>query len=236
MSAAKRKESQQRYNARRRARYAATKLEKQAQLQTGKNREQTLKQLRSLKKAIDASYIDKKTKQYKQTITQLESKTKTGLAYSQKLAARTKQLSEAENKRRTAMQVSYFKQAAKTEAQREAGTSLTQQQKLARAEQSFFYSATRVLWQGGSPEYRNENIVAGLRGVHLSSGKPITNLQDAVEYVKERYADTYPTMDMVRKGRFDTDTDLDFLGEVEEIETSPRPISRKSLRAAGAKF
>ena len=83
---------------------------------------------------------------------------------------------------------------------------------------------------------RNENIVAGLQGVRLQSGRPIQNLQDAVEYIKERYGEEYPTMEKTMKGRYDTEADVDFQGEEERQDASPRPVSRKSLRAAGAKF
>lgn len=62
----------ERYNERRRARRAVDRLENQAKLQAGTAQKETLKQVAKLRQAISESYIDKRTKEYKKTLTQLQ--------------------------------------------------------------------------------------------------------------------------------------------------------------------
>lgn len=228
---ARNKESDERYNARRRAKRALTRLEKQVANQFGKAKQETTRYINQLRKAIKDSYIDKKSGQYKQTVEQFENKTLNGRQFEKKIAEQNRRLSEAENKRRTEMVKNYFRSAALTEGQRLADSGRTPEQQLARTIQTQFYKDTRVLWQGGSPELRNENIVAGLQqyGATLSNGKKVENLQDALDLMMQMNPDNYPTMDKILKGEWDTEED-DFSGEVEEEAPSPPPVSRKAFR------
>lgn len=225
------KEADERYNARRRAKRALARLEKQVQKQIGNAKKETIRYINQLRNAIKDSYIDKKSKQYKQTVTQFESKTLSGRQFERKIAEQNKRLSAAENRRRNEMVKSYFRSAAKTETQLRGDIGLTPEQKLIRATQAQFYKDTRVLWQGGSPELRNENIIAGLQqyGATLPNGKPVENLQDALDLMMQMNPDKYPTMDKILKGEWDTEED-DFADEVEEEAPSPPPVSRKAFR------
>lgn len=182
----------------------AERLTKQAQKQTGRLREKLLIQAKM------ATASKKQQKQIKKSY---------------------KRDSLEENRRKTKAQEAYFRIASKTTSQHDANIPKNAKQRLARAQQSFFYAATRVFWRSGSIEQRNENIVAALQGVILKSGRPIQNLQDAVEYVREQYAGSYPTMQMVIEGKVDTEGNLTFLQEIEERDPSPKPISRKQIRS-----
>lgn len=229
-------EADRRYNERRRIKRAAERLAKQAKLQTGKIKQETLKHVNNLKQAVKDSYYNRQSKQYQQTITQLQTRTRSGREYERKIAEQTRERSFAENQRITKMQENYFRSASKTMAEKMDETGPTAQQRLVRMEQSFFYSKTRVLWLGGSESMRNENIVAGLRGIRLASGRTIQNLQDAVEWVKEQFPDEYPTLERVMKGVYDTDNDTFFQDEEEAEDASPSPISRAEFRALGVSF
>lgn len=228
---ARNKQSDERYNARRRAKRALTRLEKQVANQFGKAKQETIRYINQLSKAIKDSYIDKKSKQYKETVTQFENKTLSGRQFAKKVAEQNKRLTAAENKRRTEMVKNYFKSAALTEGQRLEDSGRTPEQKLARAIQTQFYKDTRVLWQGGSPELRNENIIAGLQhyNAKLSNGKTVENLQDALDLMKELNPDNYPTMETILKGEWDTEDD-EFANDIEEEAPSPPPVSRKAFR------
>lgn len=223
---AKSEEARKRGNQRRRLKYADNNLEKLAKQQTGEALKQTRREQRRIKRAIKASYYDRDKGKYNTAYEKIEAKLNTSREYLQKQALRNKPKKEIENKRLSEMQKNYFRSAHRTEAQKQANAPLTNQQRLAKAEQIFFFSATRVLWQGGSPEMRYENVVEGLKsyGARLSSGRMVENLQDAVQFVKEQYGDKYPTMDKVKEGYYDFD-------ESETIEDSPRAISRKKLRS-----
>ena len=226
MIAMSRVESRKRDNQRKRLRTLDRRLERLAQQQTGEALRQTRREQAKVQRAIKSSYYDRDKGKYNVAYEKLEARTRQPREYSQKIAQRNKPKKRPDNERITKMQVNYFRSANRTEAQKQAGEPLTQQQRLARAEQSFFLAATRVLWQGGSPNFRYENIVEGLQsyGVRLQSGRSIENLQDAVQFVKEQYGDRYPTMQMVEEGYFDID-------ETETIEDSPRALSRKRLRS-----
>lgn len=222
---AKSAESQKRYNQRRRLKYRENKLQELAKNQSGSALKETRKEIKRLQRAIKSSYYDRNKGKYKRSYNQLESKLQISTKYQQKLTNRIKPNKQQDNERITNIQKNYFRSAARTEAQKQAGEPLTQQQRLSRAEQEFFMKATRVLWQGGDTHMRYENIVAGLNsyGARLSNGRIVENLQDAVQYIKEIYGDAYPTMDKVKEGYFDYD-------ESEVIEDSPRPLSAKRLR------
>lgn len=222
------KAADERYNERRRARRAAERLEKQAKLQSGSVRKETLKQASKLREAINNSYVNKKTRAYKNAIGQLDNLTKSGREFSRKVAQQIKSFTYEENQRRTKMQINYFRSAARTKAQIENDEDLTPQQKLARAEQSFFYSSTRVFWGAGSANLRNENILEAFENARLESGRRVENLQDAVQFIKEQYPDEYPTMERALRGEYDTEDKM-FQGEQEEESTSPPPISRSQL-------
>lgn len=176
--------------------------------------------------------VAKANQEFKQTVRE---ETQRQLKKEQQTQA-LEELSNAENKRRTAMQENYFRMASRTEEQKANNQPLTNEQKLSRAEQSFFYAATRHLWQGGSAAMINENIVAGMEynNLRLKNGQLVTNLQMAVQWVKEAYGDEYPTMDKVKQGKYDTKKSLEFMGEIEERNPSPLPISKKQLRMARA--
>lgn len=219
-----------RYNERRRAKRAAERLERAAKEQRGEARKESLAQARKLRQAVSESYQDKKTRTYKQSISQLESVTRSGRDYSYRVAQQQRSLSYEENLRRTQMLENYFRSASQTEAQRQAGVPRTDAQRLARAQSAFFYSKTRVLWQAGSPGMRNQNIVAGMEGIKLESGRPVQNLQDAFDFIAQEYADEFPTMEKLKKGLINT-FDESFLNEEEYEDDSPEPITRMEFEA-----
>lgn len=222
---AKSAEARKRNNQRKRMFYHRNKLQERAKLQSGVALKETQKEIKKIERAIKSSYFDRDKGKYTEGYNKLELKLQHTKEYQQTISARIKPNKQQDNERITNMQKNYFRSAARTEAQKQAGESLTQQQRLSRAEQSFFMAATRVLWQGGSPNMRYENIVAGLNsyGARLSSGRIVENLQDAVQFIKETYGDAYPTMDKVKEGYFDYD-------ESEPIAKSSRPLSAKRLR------
>lgn len=223
----------ERYNERRRARRAAARLEKQAQLQSGKAREETIKHMNSLKKAVRESYIDKKTKQYRQTITQLEARTRSGREYARQIASQTRDLTAKENARMNKMVRSYFEQANKTESQKVANEPRNSRQKAVLSQKNFFYGATKQLWFAGSVEMRDENILYGMRNFTLESGKRVQNMQDAMQWVKEQYTTQFPTDDNDNLFITDTFEDAIFAEEEEEESDSPPIISLQAFRAAG---
>lgn len=229
-------DADRRYNERRRIRRAAERLTKQAQLQAGKIKQETLKHVNNLKQAVRDSYYNRQNKQYKQTITQLQTRTRSGREYERKIAEQTRELSFEANQRHTKQQENYFRSAAKTEEQRAGNLDTTPAQKLARMEQSFFYSKTRILWLGGSESMRNENIVAAMNTLRLESGKRVSNLKDAVQWIKENYAEEYPTMERVMKNMYDTEDDNFFQNEEEKRDGSDPPVSRSEWRELGVKF
>lgn len=223
---AKSDESRKRYNQRRRAIYQKQKLQKQAQQQSGEALSRTKREIAKVERIIKASYFDRDKGKYKTSYNKLETRIKTVKEFSQKQASIIKPRKQIDNERITRMQINYFRSANRTEAQVQMNAQPTNQQRLARHEQTFFFAATRVLWQGGSPQMRYENIVEGLQsyGVRLQNGRQIENLQDAVQFVKEQYGNKYPTMEMVREGYFDGN-------EEETKDPSPRPLSRQRLRS-----
>lgn len=223
----------ERYNERRRIRRAAKRLAKQAKLQTGKIREETLKHVNNLKQAVKDSYYNRKTKQYKQTITQLNTRTQSGREYVRKIAEQTRELSIQENARINKMITKYFEQGSKTESQKASNEPRTQRQKFIRSQANFFYGATKQLWFGGSVEMRDENILYGMRNFRLESGKRVQNLQDAMQWVKEQFPDNFPTDYDDNVLVSDTFMDAVFAEEEEEESDSPPTISLHAFRAAG---
>ncbi len=223
----------ERYNERRRAIRAAERLEKKAQLQSGKIKQETLKHVKSLKQAVKDSYFNRKTKQYNQTITQLELQVKSGREYAAKIAEQTRELSARENVRINRMVSNYFSQAVKSEAQRAGVEPVNPRQRLIQSQKNFFYGATKQLWFGGSAEMRNENILYGMRNFTLESGKRVQNLQDAIMWVKEHYPDRFPTDESENLYVSDTFADSVFSEEVELEDDSPPIISLQAFRAAG---
>ena len=221
-----------RYNERRRAKRAAERLEKQAKSQKGKIRQETLAKSVQLRQKISESYFDRQTRQYTRAVGELERYTTESNQYYQIRAQQAMRLSEAENQRRNSMLQNYFRSAQKTQAQLEDKEFNTPQQQLARLEQSRFYAATKPLWMNGSPEYKNENIVEAMSGIRLDNGRPISNLQDAFEYIKNNDPN-WPTLDKVMRGEIDTD-DYYFQGEEEEQDGSPPVYTLADFRAMGA--
>lgn len=226
-------DADRRYNERRKAKRAQERLEKQAKLQSGEALKETRKQINQLKKSIKGSYFDKEKKGYKQSLSEFRLEVKGGIEKSLKQSQAIKEKSFQQNQRLTRMQENYFNSATRTPEQREANVPRTSQQKLARNEANFFYSKTQVLWERGSVEMRNENIVAALQGQRLQSGAKVQNLQDAVQYIKEMFSQEYPTMESVNKTSFDTLEDTTFNQESEDESISPPPISYAEFRALG---
>lgn len=210
------------YNERRRLKRAEAKLQKAIKTQSGAERTATQKQIDILQRNIRESYQDKQTKTYKKNATQLR-----------QISENLREKSFSENERLTRMQKNYFNSASLTEEQRESRIPRTSEQQLAREEANFFYRKTQVLWERGSVERRDENIVAALNGQVLESGAKVQNLQDAVQFIKEKFAEEYPTLKDAKSKVSDTLKDKEFQGESEEESTSPPPISRAEFRMLG---
>ena len=221
-----------RYNERRRAKRAAARLEKQAKAQSGKTRQETLSKATQLLERVAESYVDRATGQYKRMVGELESFTTDANQFYQERAQKMTSLSDQENARRSAMLKNYFRSASKTQAQLEDRDFNTPQQQLSRLEQSRFYAATKPLWMNGDARYRDENIIEAMSGIRLESGRYISNLQDAFEYIKQNDPN-WPTLEKVMKGEIDTD-DYDFQGEQEEETGSPPVYTLSDFRAMGA--
>lgn len=223
--------SQNMYNARRRALRASNNLRKLAENQKGKARQNTLNRIAEINDKITHSFYDRKTKSYSISYDDFNNSINETKGIVQELRFQTRKLNFRENARLTKMQKSYFKMGSLTEEQRANKEERTDEQLLARAEADFFYAATRVLWQGGSPELRDENIIAGLKGQRLENGQYVTNLQTAVQFIKEQYGDAYPTIDSIKKSGINTDSDEQFAGEAEPEDDSPPGLTRSGLRA-----
>lgn len=70
--------------------------------------------------------------------------------------------------------------------------------KLGRVERSFIYKQTEALWRGEKDiEHRDEIIIEKLSGIRLESGRHISNMEDVRQFLKEKYPDEYPTIDMI---------------------------------------
>ena len=148
------------YNARRRAKRALERLNKQIGSATGELKKELQQQATSLKQTIEGSRYDKKNKRYNIDYKEVDSRTSNIIDrfFGKRVIdvyTTARELTAKENERQNAMIREYWKSAKRTEAQKAANAPLTPAQRLARAEQSFVYKMTLPLWQGGDVELRN---------------------------------------------------------------------------------
>lgn len=229
---AARKASRQRDKERKALKRAYAKAQSLASQASGETRKQLLQEAAKYERQIQASYYNKQTKSYTVNEKQFAAQVQQAKTEVAQRKARARSNTIAENARFTQMRKNEFAKAKLTDAQKavkDAGgkPELTKEQRLARAESDFFYQATRELWLGGNVEQRNENIVAAMKGLRLESGKPVENLEDAFQYVKEHAKGKVPTEENIDEFDFD---------EQESEGDSPPPISLKQWRACGAQL
>lgn len=188
-----RKHSDDVYNARRRAKRALDRLNKQIGSATGELKKELQQQVTSLKQTIEGSRYDRKNKRYNVDYRVVDRRTEAIRDFIVKDKRQARELTAKENERLNAMMREYWASAKRTEAQKATNAPRTPEQRLARAEQSFVYKMTLPLWQGGDVELRNENIIAALSKIKLKNGRHISNMQDVANYLKQLYPNDYPT-------------------------------------------
>ena len=226
-------EADLRYNERRRARRALEKMREKTSLQRGSALEQTQRNIQALSAQIENSLYDRKTKSYKQSLEQLRTVSSAAREEVARLSEMTRERSLSENIRINDMVMDYFRSASYTSSQKEAGTAKSIEQQYARDVSEHFYSTTAPLWRGGDKGMINENILAALENVTLSSGRRVQNLQDAMEWVRETYGEaSWPRRRSVENGEVDT-SDGGFGSVQEEQGGSPPYITVTELRRMG---
>ena len=198
-----RKHSDDVYNARRRAKRALERLNKQIGSATGELKKELQQQVTSLKQTIESSRYDRKNKRYNVDYRVVDRRTEAVRDFIVKDKRQARELTAKENERLNAMMRSYWASAKRTEAQKATNAPRTPEQRLARAEQSFVYKMTLPLWQGGDVELRNENIIAALSKIKLKNGRHISNMQDVADYLKQLYPNDYPTYGDFAENGFD---------------------------------
>lgn len=193
------------YNARRRAKRALERFNKQIGSATGELKKELQQQVTSLKQTIEGSRYDKKNKRYNVDYKEVDRRTEEVRDFVYvKVTGQVRELSKAENRRKNEMLKAFWKSAKRTEAQKATNAPRTPEQRFARAEQSFVYKMTLPLWQGGDVELRDENILAALSKIKLpKKGRHISNMQDVADYVKHLYPNDYPTLDDFAENVFD---------------------------------
>ena len=192
------------YNARRRAKRALDRLNKQIGSATGELKKELQQQAISLKQTIEGSRYDKKNKRYNIHYREVDSRTEAVRDFIVKDKGPARELTAKENERKNAMIRAFWKSAKRTEAQKATNAPRTPEQRFARAEQSFVYKMTLPLWQGGDVELRDENILAALSKIKLpKKGRHISNMQDVADYLKQKYPNDYPTYGDFAENGFD---------------------------------
>lgn len=191
------------YNARRRAKRALDRLNKQIGSATGELKKELQQQATSLKQTIEGSRYDRKNKRYNVDYRVVDRRTEAVRDFIVKVKRHARELSKAENRRKNEMLKSFWRSSKRTEAQKATNAPRTPEQRLARAEQSFVYKMTLPLWQGGDVELRDENILAALSNIELPNGRHISNMQDVADYLRQLYPNDYPTLDDFAENGFD---------------------------------
>lgn len=196
------------YNARRRAKRALERFNKQIGSASGELKKELQQQVTSLKQTIEASRYDRKNKRYNIDYKEVDRRTEEVRdSIYVKVTGHARELSKAENRRKNEMLKSFWKSAKRTEAQKATNAPRTPEQRFARAEQSFVYKMTLPLWQGGDVELRDENILAALSKIKLPNGRHISNMQDVADYLKKLYPNDYPTYADFAENRFDVNSE-----------------------------
>ena len=222
MSRPKTKADEQ-YNARRRMKRAIQRYNTMAKTFNDKQYAKISSQVEKLQNAIEHSYYVKSLqgyeKEYKASALNKQIKTLNSVlkTHSKELRATTlrKELTQAQNNRLSDMQRKHF----------------TQKGQMVRWEQSQFYSRTQFIWQGTSPEQRNNAIVDYLEShgaMVMENGKqvPVTNLKYAFDFVKQKHAEDWENkhksnkLNRQGKGHW-SDEDETFMQEQEEEVNSP---------------
>ena len=199
-----RKHSDDVYNARRRAKRALDRLNKQIGSATGELKKELQQQVASLKQTIEGSRYDRKNKRYNVDYRVVDRRTEAVRDFIVKDKRQARELTAKENERLNAMMRAYWASAKRTEAQKATNAPRTPEQRLARAEQSFVYKMTLPLWQGGDVELRDENILTALSKIKLpKKGRHISNMQDVADYLKQLYPNDYPTYSDFAENGFD---------------------------------
>lgn len=195
------------YNARRRAKRALERLNKQIGSATGELKKELQQQVTSLKQTIEASRYDRKNKRYNVDYKEVDRRTEAVRDFNVKVKRHARELSKAENRRKNEMLKAFWGSAKRTEAQKATNAPRTPEQRFARAEQSFVYKMTLPLWQGGDVELRDENILAALSKIKLPNGRHISNMQDVADYLRQLYPNDYPTLDDFDENGFDVNSE-----------------------------
>lgn len=197
------------YNARRRAKRALERVNKQIGSASGELKKELQQQAASLKQTIEASRYDRKNKRYNVDYKEVDRRTEAARDFVYvKVTGQARELSKAENRRKNEMLKAFWKSAKRTEAQKATNVPRTPEQRFARAEQSFVYKMTLPLWQGGDVELRDENILAALSKIKLpKKGRHISNMQDVADYLKQKYPNDYPTYGDFVKNGFDVNSE-----------------------------
>lgn len=198
-----RKHSDDVYNARRRAKRALDKLNKQIGTATGELKKELQQQVTSLKQTIEGSRYDRKNKRYNVDYRVVARRTEAVRDFIVKDKSQVRELTAKENERLNAMMRAYWASAKRTKAQKATNAPRTPEQRFVRAEQSFVYKMTLPLWQGGDVELRDENILAALSKIKLKNGRHISNMQDVADYLKQKYPNDYPTYGDFAENGFD---------------------------------
>lgn len=222
MSRPKTKADEQ-YNARRRMKRAVQRYNTMAQTFNDKQYAKIAPQVEALKTAISKSYYVKALqgyeKEYKASALNKQVKALNSVlkTHSKEFRASTlrKELTQAQNNRLSDMQKKHF----------------TQKGQMVRWEQAQFYSRTQFIWQGSSPEQRNNAIVDYLEShgaMVTENGKevPVTNLKYAFDFVKQKHAEDWErkhkSNKLQRQGKGHwSDEDEEFMQEQEEEDGSP---------------
>lgn len=192
------------YNARRRAKRALERLNKQIGSVTGELKKELQQHATSLKQTIEGSRYDRNNKRYNVDYRVVDRRTEAVRDFIVKDKRQARELTAKENERLNAMMRAYWASAKRTEAQKATNAPRTPEQRLARAEQSFVFKMTLPLWQGGDVELRDENILAALSKIKLpKKGRHISNMQDVADYLKQKYPNDYPTLDDFAENGFD---------------------------------
>ena len=219
------------YNARRRAKRALERLNKQIGSATGELKKELQQQITSLKQTIEGSRYDRKNKRYNVDYKEVDRRTEAVRGFIVEVKRHARELSKAENRRKNEMLKSFWRNAKRTEAQKATNAPRTPEQRLARAEQSFVYKMTLPLWQGGDVELRDENILAALSKIKLPNGRHISNMQDVADYLKKLYPNDYPTLDDFDENGFDVNSEESSPEDSNQYVIAPTISMRRSVGA-----
>ena len=208
------RKSDEQYNARRRARRAIERAKNNVASKQINNSESIYKEINRLQNLVDKSYYSRDTKKYNYNFANINKQVAKITPNINKLIHSNN--TYAENNRITKMQQNYF---------RTSGA-------MHKWEGARFYRYTQSIWEGQSPDQR-DNIIVDYLSNHeakLNNGMIVSNLADAFQFIKEKYSEEWARKQrsnkLARTNReYWSDEDEEFMSEYEEESISPPPGS-----------